>query len=175
MRGNKKQILKIRTACKEAKEHLTAVYRTDITIDDLVDDDEPFEYDLTRAEFEEICSGIFDRCFPPVEQAIEDAGYTKDMIDEVLLVGGSSRIPGIQNKIKEFFDRDHLNMQLHPDEAVCYGPTLYSAMISGAISVEDFAFRDVIPLSMGTDIEDDGFSTIIPKNTLYPTIKKKSY
>ena len=70
MRKNKKQILKIRTACKEAKEHLTAVYRTDITIDDLVDDDEPFEYDLTRAEFEDICSDIFDRCFPPVVQAI---------------------------------------------------------------------------------------------------------
>ena len=89
---------------------MTAVYRTDITIDDLGDDDEPFEYDLTRAEFEDICSDIFERCFPPVLQAIEDAGCTRDMIDEVLLVGGSSRIPGIQNKIKEFFDREHLNM-----------------------------------------------------------------
>lgn len=83
-----------------------------------------FEYELSRAEFNELCSPLFERCMQPLRAAMEDSGHTKNEIDEIILVGGSTRIPKIQEMLQTFFDGKRLNKQLHPDEAVAYGATI---------------------------------------------------
>ena len=92
-----------------------------------------------------------------------------------MLVGGTCRIPLIENMTREFFNGKELNRQLAPEEAVCRGTTLYAASLSGNFPEIDLQFTDVIPLSLGTDIENDGLSVILPRNSQYPCEKKKTY
>ena len=142
---------KLRIACQEAKILLTAVWKTDIIVEALYDG-EDFSYELRRGEFELICQPIFDRCFPPMEKAITDAGFQKEDIDEIILVGGSSRISQIETRLEQYFGKAP-NKQLNPDEAVCQGATLYAAKLSGDPAFDDMVFKDVTPMALGTEIE----------------------
>ena len=99
----------------------------------------------------------------------------KDQIDEIIMVGGSSRIPRILERVQNFFAGKHLNQQISPDESVCLGATYYAAMKSGDQTIARVDFTDVIPLHLGTDIADDDVFVIIPKNTQYPIEKSKKF
>ena len=93
------------------------------------DEDEPdFTYDLKRSEFEQVCAPLIDRLFPPIEKALEAANYTRNEIDDIVLVGGSSRIPIITTKLEDYFQKP-VNLQLRPDEAICEGACIYAGMM----------------------------------------------
>ena len=117
-------------------------------------EDQDYSLDLTRAKFEQLCDPIFKRCIKPLEDVLKDAQLAKNEIDEVILIGGSTRIPKIQQMLQEFFDGKHLNKQMHPDEAVAYGATVQAGILSGTASaqVQDILLLDITPLSLGTDV-----------------------
>ena len=142
--------------------------------------DNDYSLNMTRLEFEQLCAPIFQRCLPPLTEALTDANLAKSEIDEVVLVGGSTRIPKIQSMLTEYFDGKSLNKQLHPDEAVAYGATIQAGILSGVetAQVQDILLLDITPLSLGTDVKRNGvlhMSTIIPRNTAIPIEKTERY
>lgn len=147
-----------------------------ITIDGLVDGLD-FSESLTRARFEELCSDIFKKTLKPVQQVLEDAGLKKSDIDEVVLVGGSTRIPKIQQLIKEFFDGKEPNRGINPDEAVAFGATIQAAILGGEFSdkIKDVILIDVTPLSLGIETAGGVMTKIIPRGTIIPTKKSQIF
>ena len=133
---NKNTISKLRQSCKDAKQILSSTFNTTIFAENIIDGDD-FEYDLTRGEFESICEPIFDRCIPPIEKAIAASGFTRDEIDDVIMVGGCSRIPKLKERVQAFFNGKRLNQQLSPDEAICQGATIYAGKIAGHPELQD--------------------------------------
>jgi molecular chaperone DnaK (HSP70) len=145
-----------------------------------------YNINMTRNIFENICSDIFLKCMDPVKIALEDAELNPSDIDEIILVGGSTRIPKICNMLKEFFNGKKLNQSINPDEAVAYGAAIQAHILSNKDNVEynnngnndkskDIVLLDVIPLSLGIRIKDGLISKIIPKNTNIPCSAKKLY
>ena len=169
--------MKIKKACCEAKKLLSFNFETALIIESCIGE-EDFSYDLSRNEFEKICKPIFDRCFPPVEKALAESQLQKSDIDELVLVGGSSRVPYIQKRLEDFFDGKKLNQQVNPNEAVCQGATIYAGMLAKDASLRQMEFTDVVPLNLATDVEEDGkiiVKPIIPKNTKIPLTMTKKY
>ena len=116
--------------CREAKHDLSTSYEVVIDLD-FLNDDRDYTIELTRAHFENLCEPIFQNCMPPLISVIEDSGLTKDQIDEIVLVGGSTKIEKIQSMISEFFEGKALNKRINPDEAVAYGATVQAGILSG--------------------------------------------
>merc|ERR1711871_1867723 len=174
--GDKRALQKLKKEAERAKRTLSSTSQTRIEIEALFDGVD-FSETLTRAKFEELNLDLFKKTMKPVKKALEDAKYAKSDIDEVVLVGGSTRIPKVQQLLSNFFNGKELNQEINPDEAVAYGATVQGGILSGegGESVKDVVLLDVAPLSMGVELEDGLMSKIIERNTVIPTKKTQEY
>merc|ERR1719245_1014827 len=130
IKGNKRALRRLRTACERAKRTLSASAQANIEIDSLYEGVD-FYTNITRARFEELCADLFRGTLDPVEKAMRDAKMDKSQIHEIVLVGGSTRIPKIQKLLQDFFNGKELNKSINPDEAVAYGATVQAAILTG--------------------------------------------
>lgn len=135
LKGNSRALRRLRTACERAKRSLSSSTQASIEIDSLAEGID-FYSKITRAKFEELCNDLFRSCLEPVEKALRDAKLQKNQIHEVVLVGGSTRIPKVQQLLEEFFDGKQLNKSINPDEAVAYGAAVQAAILAGDQSAE---------------------------------------
>ncbi|GAU23248.1 hypothetical protein TSUD_172770 [Trifolium subterraneum] len=173
--GNSKALRKLKTACERAKRTLS--YDTEVTIDiDAICQSVDFCSSITRAKFEQLNMDLFEKCMETVKSCFSDAKLDKSSIDDIVLVGGSSRIPKVQNLLQNFFRGKDIFKSINPDEAVAYGAAVQAALLSGGIkTVPNMTLQDVIPLSLGTSVRGDIMSIVIPRNTSIPVKKTKRY
>ncbi|KAM9979090.1 hypothetical protein ACTFIZ_000422 [Dictyostelium cf. discoideum] len=167
--GNQKAVRRLRTACERAKRNLSSSSQVSIEIDSLYDGID-FHTSITRARFEELCSDLFNTCIEPVEKVLKDCRLEKKSIDEIVLVGGSTHIPKVQQLIQNLFNGKELNKSINPDEAVAYGDAVQAAFLSGDESspISELIFFDVAPLSLGIETVGGVMTNIFKRNTTIP-------
>jgi len=174
--GNPKALRRLRTSCERAKRTLSSTSQTTIDIDSLFEGID-FCSTITRAKFEALNMDLFTKCMELVEQCLRDAKVDKSSIHDVVLVGGSTRIPKVQQLLQEFFDGKELCKSIHPDEAVAVGAAVQAAMLcrNDKQIVPDMLLMDVTPLSLGINVNGDIMSVVIPRNTPIPTTKESGF
>ncbi|XP_058756798.1 heat shock cognate 70 kDa protein-like [Vicia villosa] len=173
--GNSRALRRLRTACERAKRTLS--FDAEATIDiDALSEGIDFSSSITRAKFEQLNMDLFHKCMDTVERCLTDARMKKKNVDDVVLVGGSSRIPKVIQLLQDLFNGKDLCMSINPDEAVAYGAAVQAALLSGGIkSVPNLVLRDIIPLSLGISTKGDVMSVLIPRNSTIPVKKKQVY
>jgi heat shock protein 1/8 len=173
---SERSLRRLRTACENAKRVLSTSTKANIEIDALYDGID-FNSVITRARFEDLCSDYFRKTLVPVESVLQESGISKSQVDEIVLVGGSTRIPKIQNMLKKYFNDKELNMSINPDEAVAYGAAVQAAILSGDSDTikEDILLIDVAPLSLGIETSGEIMTKIIKRNVTIPCQKSQTF
>ncbi|KAJ9594129.1 hypothetical protein L9F63_014445 [Diploptera punctata] len=176
MRGNTRALRRLRTACERAKRTLSSSTEASLEIDALHEGVD-FYAKITRARFEELCMDLFRSTLQPVERALADAKLDKARIHDVVLVGGSIRIPKIQKMLQDFFCGKALNLSINPDEAVAYGAAVQAAILSGDTSsqIQDVLLVDVAPLSLGIETAGGVMTKIVERNSRIPCKQTQTF
>nr|AGH18393.1 70 kDa heat shock protein form 4 [Alvinella pompejana] len=174
--GNRRALRRLRTACERAKRTLSTSTQSSIEIDALFEGID-FYTTITRARFEELCSDLFRSTLEPVEKALRDAHIDKSQIDEIVLVGGSTRIPKIQKLLQEYMAGRELNKSINPDEAVAYGAAVQAAVLTGSehSAVKDVLLVDVTPLSLGLETAGGVMTKLVERNSTIPCSMTKTF
>ena len=176
IKGNHRAQRRLRTACEKAKRTLSTSTQAQIEVDSL-SEGQDLTLTLTRAKFESLCDTLFRKCIGPVESVLRDSKIAKDKVDEIVLVGGSSRIPRVQQLLKEFFGGKELCQSINPDEAVAYGAAVQGAILGGVHSekTDGLILLDVTPLSIGIETAGGVMTPLIKRNTTIPTKKTQVF
>ena len=173
---NPRSISRLKSACERAKRTLSTSAQAVIEIDTLYDGID-FYTNITRARFEELCSDLFRSTLEPVEKALRDSKLDKKQIDEIVLVGGSTRIPKVQSLLSNFFNGKKLNNSINADEAVAYGAAIQGGVLMGIKNkdISSIVLVDVAPLSLGLETAGGVMTVLIPRNTKIPTEKEEIF
>ena len=176
IKKNAKALRRVRASCEKAKRALSAATQATVDIDALMDG-EDLNVVITRSKFEDLCMDLFKKCMPPLENVIKDGKMSKSQINEVVLVGGSTRIPKIQQMVQEFFNGKEPNKSINPDEAVAYGAAVQAAIMTNVKdeNIEKLVLLDVTPLSLGIETVGGVMTVLIPRNSTIPTKKTQIF
>ncbi len=175
LRNDKQAMQRVKEAAEKAKIELSSVLETSISLPFITADangPKHLELSLTRAKFEDLCRDLLNRCKVPVETALKDAGVTKNDINEVVLVGGSSRIPAVQQLVKEYTGKEP-NQSVNPDEVVAVGAAIQAGVLAG--EVKDIVLLDVTPLTLGIETLGGVMTPLVPRNTTIPVSKSQVF
>ncbi|CAJ0941316.1 unnamed protein product, partial [Mesorhabditis belari] len=167
-------VQKLRRECEKAKRALSTQHQVKVEVESLLDG-EDFSETLTRAKFEELNMDLFRATLKPVQKVLEDSDLKKEDVHEIVLVGGSTRIPKVQQLIKEYFNGKEPSRGINPDEAVAYGAAVQAGVISGEENTGDIVLLDVNPLTMGIETVGGVMTKLIPRNTVIPTKKSQVF
>ena len=171
---NKRALRRLQTACECAKRTLSAAENAYINLDSIADGKD-FNITISRAKFEQICSDLFKKTLEPVERVLKESKLRKSQITDIVLVGGSTRIPKIQKQLKDFFDGKELCKNINPDEAVAYGAAVQAAVLTNDTEMDDILLLDVTPLSLGLETAGGVMTTLIPRSTTIPAKKEQTF
>ncbi len=175
LRNDKQAMQRVKEAAEKAKIELSSVLETSISLPFITADAngaKHLELSLTRAKFEDLSRDLLNRCKVPVETALKDAGVSKDDINEVVLVGGSSRIPAVQQLVKDYTGKEP-NQSVNPDEVVAVGAAVQAGVLAG--EVKDIVLLDVTPLTLGIETLGGVMTPLVPRNTTIPTSKSQVF
>jgi len=169
-------IRRLRSACERAKRSLSASAQAAVEIDSLFEGID-FNSSITRARFEDLCSDFFRKTLEPVEKVLKDSGISKNQVDEIVLVGGSTRIPKVQSLLKNFFNGKEPCKSVNPDEAVAYGAAVQAAILGGVKNdaTDNMVLIDVTPLSLGIETAGNMMTKIIERNNVIPCKKQQTF
>jgi len=174
LRDDKRAVQKLRREVEKAKRSLSTAHQTKIEIEALIDG-EDFSETLTRARFEELNMDMFRSTLKPVEQVLKDADMEKKDIDEIVLVGGSTRIPKVQQLVRDFFNGKEPSKGINPDEAVAYGAAIQGGVLSGDDGTSGIVLLDVCPLTLGIETVGGVMTKLIARNSVIPTKKSQIF